>query len=519
MTYRPRFSVTFLNRDFTRRVAFPWASVEVQRYSFHAVGGPLSATIYAYGDRLALWEFMEMLRCPVIIYDNLRGKPVWWGKLADVKVSDEKMQTVSIEDMWNNVQCRYTNNLEPKETAFAGHTDSINTYGQKDVAVLGNDLELDQAEQLRDTELERLKYPQVSKPEIATGASMAQLTCRGWWDTAKWQYYSTDEGKEAHEEIDTSYYGREVGEDDRPICAQSFQLGSTVGWDAYLISVRVRKHKDTNNDNFIVDLCTDSGGDPGSSVRQVSLDFTNFSTAMEWVDFELPSAYSLALVTTYWIKCSKAGSISLDECYIVDGDGNEGYQRGVFKIYNTNTSEWVQSKPMDMNFRVMGRLLTTDQISDMITNGTEFFTGVDIITSSGIYKNQFRDGQTSTLHEIEKLLNMGTTNQRRMLARVLPNLHVEVREEPALYASNWKEDAYGRLFDQNNCFVPGADCPVGMWLDFASNIPTSIDTSRLNNANYIFVEQAEYDVTTGIYKVIEGNKTPVYPGMEVWIDG
>ena len=512
-----RFSMTVFNRDFSRRITPPW-NVFVEKYSKAARGGPKIATVNLAGDVQSLWETLEMLRCPVKIYDNERGKAVWWGIIRDTLVNDGKKQrTASLRDMTNYLQVRYTHNLLTEETSWAFNQNSIDTYGQKELAITENDLDEDQAEQRRDTELEARKFPQVSRPVKASGAPMSQLTCCGLLDTLEWRYYLTDVGLEAFEDETTSF-SREVGEDDRPECAQSFQLASAVGWDAYVISIRVRKYKDTNNQNFVMDLCSDNGGEPGSSLAQVSLDYTYFDTSLKWVDFVLGTPVSLIPGVTYWIKCSKVGAISLDECYLVAGDGDRGYPRGIFLIHNIGKDYWY-GKPMDMNFRVLGRAETTTQIENMIANASEFLLDTDLLIASGVERNQFRDGQNSVLYELIKLLDMGTSNDRRLHARVLENRHLEVYEEPILFAANYSEDKDGNLYDPTGAVLPKADCPVGIWLGDSGGIPTSVDVSKLIYSSYFFVEQAEYIVATDEYRVLETRNTPVYPGVTRIVNG
>ena len=92
----------------------------------------------------------------------------------------------------------------------------------------------------------------------------AKIECRGWWSTLEWRYYANAAGRVVYEDMD-SWYGREVGEDDRPIFAQSFQQTSGVAWNASKIDLRVRK-VDEPVDNLLVALYSDAAGDPNASL-------------------------------------------------------------------------------------------------------------------------------------------------------------------------------------------------------------------------------------------------------------
>ena len=63
-------TVYFENRDFTKYERKHWDFLQVERYSKTVIGGPKLATIWAYGSQTDLFEFFEMLRCPVYLVDT-----------------------------------------------------------------------------------------------------------------------------------------------------------------------------------------------------------------------------------------------------------------------------------------------------------------------------------------------------------------------------------------------------------------------------------------------------------------
>jgi hypothetical protein len=77
-----------------------------------------------------------------------------------------------------------------------------------------------------------------------------------------------------------------------------------------------------------------------------------------------------------------------------------------------------------------GNTETTAQISAIITNMGQFFTGVDVETASGISSAQLRDGDRTGWEEIEDLLKSGTSANRRLLAEVTDSRRLHIYEEP-----------------------------------------------------------------------------------------
>lgn len=496
------FSAQFYNRDSTERPFVPWSVLDIDHYSHAAWGGPLSAKAQAFGSRLALWEFLDLMRAPVIMRDNRRAKDVWWGYLARAVLNDGRVKVeASVKGMANSIAVAYTLNQKRETTAFNTDADSIAEYGTKDLLLSARDLTESQAESYRDTELARRKYPIRTVP-VRRGSGMlkADLYFLGWWETFGWTYFEKETGKVAYEEIN-GFYGREIGEDGRPDAAESFVQNSGGNWDAYYIYLRIRK-KGTPDD-LRVDLMSDVASAPGASLANKVLTEASFNTAYDWIEFELSVPVTLVNGTDYWIKLSKAGAISLTDYYIVDANDTAGYDDGVFKIYNTAAAAWQNwgSRKLDMNFRVEGRSATTDQIEAIVDDEGQFLIEADIVDASGITTNQARRGDNKARYEIEKLLDMGTSNNLRLLARVLSNRKLQVYEEPAQFEMDYSFDAKGRITDSFGAVVEPADCPTGVWANFADVVPSTVDLSKLSSMDYLFVEEAKYTPKFDLYEV------------------
>ena len=79
-------NVYFENRDFTPYIPEHWEHLEVQRYTKAAQFGPKKAIIKAYGTNIQMWEFAEMLRCPVYLSDPTDAERKWWGYIHKVEI-------------------------------------------------------------------------------------------------------------------------------------------------------------------------------------------------------------------------------------------------------------------------------------------------------------------------------------------------------------------------------------------------------------------------------------------------
>jgi len=502
-------TVEFLERDFSDRVSYPWESVEVNNYINSSYGGPKVANLTVRGDSLALWKLAEMMRAPVIISDHKKAKPVWWGYIESVTLQiDGVRRTVSIQHMANRVAVAYTADKDRQTTTFASDSGSATEYGKKEVMMSAIELTSTEADSFRDTVLQQRKYPNISVPLTSQADNFATIKCKGWWETLSWQYYSAAAGREEYTDLD-GFMGFEMARtgDVRPRCAQSFTNSAGSNWDATEIYIRARKEEGGVGltDQLEVYLYSDTGGVPNASLGWGKVEAADIGAYMGWEEFTLDSDVTLVNGTTYWIVVQNESypSKDADDYYVVDGAAAEGYQNGSFMVYNDNSSGWeAWPESMDMNFKVSGESEITTQITNIITDAGEFILATDVIDTSGLEINPYRDGDNTAQFEIIELLNKGTTNDRRLLAKVLPNLHLEVYEEAARYDEDYSLSKYG-IKDATGTEVLPSECPVGAWMQYEDAVPTSINVDRLSNANSVFVEEAEYIARTDEYKILK----------------
>jgi hypothetical protein len=483
----------------------PELKYTVETYSRAAIGGAKRARIRAEGSREQLFELIEHLRAPVTIY-NPKHEATWWGYIASVKVRWRAIEFgVDIDTMTNKIAVAYTDANQRFTTAWSTDATSAAEYGTKEILLSGSNISEAMALAWRDVELQRYKYPVPTQDTAGKSDAYAIINCRGWFDTLDWRYYANNSGQEAY--IAQADEDREIGEDDRPILAQSFQLSSSAGWSATDIYLHAWKYG-SPVDNLVVALYSDSGGDPNLSQASCTTAGGDIPTTSEEMRFTLSSAVALSTATTYWVHVSRSGAVDLANYYLIDVCSDAGYESGVIKLYNTGSSAWVsEPKWGDMLFRVVGETTTTAQIAALIANVGEFYAGSSIESASGIITNPYRNGDYTALTEILDMLKMGTSNDKRLLCESTIGRILRVYEEPAkpdIYQA-YGLDADGKVYDPYGNLVENSTCLVAQWCALKDVIPASADLSKLADPNPFFIEEAEYDAESDQYRVIRAS--------------
>lgn len=286
--------------------------------------------------------------------------------------------------------------------------------------------------------------------------------------------------------------------------ASTFTLGAnTASWTAASIAIRAKK-VGAPADSLKVELCADSSGAPGTVLDSATVAATNIEETSEWVIFTLANTQALSFGSTYWIVVSRTGANDIDDYYLLDVDEDLGYTRGELRLYTG--SEWtVRATDADLVFRILGSVQTTTQLQNLYTACGQFFRRLDVVDNSGVYSNQYRDGATDGLAEIEKLLKSGTSSGTRMLATVTPERILRVYAQPASAGEeNMQLASDGTVREiTGQPLAPGV-LPAGRWLRLA-DVPGNVDA--LAGLANIFIERAEYQVAEGGLR-LEAQGTP-----------
>lgn len=134
---------------------------------------------------------------------------------------------------------------------------------------------------------------------------------------------------------------------------------------------------------------------------------------------------------------------------------------------------------------------TAEQVYDILDATGQFFTVIHQDVESGIDIRETRDGDTSALYEATQLLEMGTTNYRRMLAKVDPDRSVRIYEEP-LVADCIQIAQDFSLFDRFGTEQRKELCPAGVWARLKDVLPPELDAAQMSDPTLMFVEEMEY---------------------------
>lgn len=283
---------------------------------------------------------------------------------------------------------------------------------------------------------------------------------------------------------------------------QAFALAADTFWTVDRIEVRLRK-VGTPADGVRVGLYTDSSGAPGTLIEQVTVAASGIDgEEVGWVAFDLATAPQIAYGTTYGIQIDRTGAMDAENFYEVEIDPEAGYARGALRLYDG--SAW-QAATGDLIFRVVGAVNALDLVADVVSEaGTEIGRTV-MEATTGVEAWQYATGDETAGAVMRRLLEVGDSTGRRLLAMVTPDKALRVAAQSEDY------DAWLRLVDGTPGWLDGAPLaagvlPVGVWMELG-------DTPLLSEAwaglDRVFVERAGYRVGQGWELEAEGQRSVV----------
>jgi hypothetical protein len=491
-------TVNFYDRSYADVMIDPAVEMEVVSTTKSVEGGCKSAKVKATGAEISIWQFVKMLGYNAKFFSQATA--CWWGMLTGVRVKSANGFTmmISLDQMHNKVKVTYTDQVagmeetgDQTETSWYSNTNSINMYGTKEKIFSLSDATLSQAVAAAQRALYDYGYPLSDRDFSALGTKgtpEGELTFTGWWDTLDWKTYSQTAGKEGYETIGTGLQALGDASGNTKV-AQSFQLGSALGWNASTVAVRVNK-EGAPTDNLVVELCANGSSAPGTVLASATLAGASAPDYLNWVTLTLSAVVALSISTTYWIQISRSGVVDGTNYFKVDANESLGYTRGSFKIYNGAT--WAARSPdADMLFALTGGVEISLQISQIMSTCGQFFNGSRLDAYSGLYSSPYRDGSQSGLVYARELLRSGTTNYRRLMATVDESRKAVISEEPGSgYANTYWIDQNGVVTDPYNNPIDPEFMPAGVWLQAKGVIPA--EAAIIPNPARVFVEETTW---------------------------
>lgn len=501
-------NVIFKTRDFLSQAQPDGLEFKVRRYSFAAMGGPKAAEIEATGGELALWQLADLLRCPVEI-DNDTGAAVWWGYVNEVEIMLNRVKvTFSLDDMANRVALAYeemgageTSGVR-ETTAWADDAESQAIYGVKEILDSSDGTTATHAAADRDRLLQERKLP-VMSIEGATGKRAeykATLYCRGWWDTLEYKYCNVPLSLGfAYETARSTSLDLGSGASGYQKVDQSFRTGANT-LNAASVGLYLSKIG-APADTVTVAIYSDSdAGFPGASLASGSLDASETTTDNAWVSVPLDSEYELAANTTYYLQVGRSGADDSDNYFVLPYDNLAGYALGDLYASTDSASTDYSTITGDLPLRLYTDdiIETSQQVYSMLVMFGQFFRRVVMDIDSGISTESYRDGDGDAQFEVEKLLEMGTTDNVRMLASVDIGRTVTVYEEPGeTLETHYRVNKDFSLYDAYGAPLDKTTCPCAVWVRLGDVIPPGVGTQSVVAPATLFIEESEYNAASG----------------------
>ncbi|MCB1971733.1 MAG: hypothetical protein KDG54_15135 [Geminicoccaceae bacterium] len=219
--------VRFLDRN-KNPISMPGSYV-VQKYDMDALGGPVSASIIASGQRSTFTQLRQMLGFYVVL-SNDTGDDVWWGMVDGLTANFGGIGVgVSMLEMRNRLRVLYTvrdgdGYAVSLSTDWIEHERSVDLYGRRESIVSAGETSEDGASAFADRELDRLGLPKQIVDLSSRGNDEAVIRCVGVWSTLARTYYANIAGREffavqanAYQALGWGFTASDVGFADRSL--------------------------------------------------------------------------------------------------------------------------------------------------------------------------------------------------------------------------------------------------------------------------------------------------------------
>lgn len=507
--------VRIQNRDFTDCLVQPTLQYTVTRHSWNVMGGPEAAEIQVKGNVQDIWWLVERLRCPVVITSIEGGDPVFWGYAARVTFTDGAWDMdANIDNMANRVAVAYNDvNGDRQTTVYLEDADSIAEYGYKELLYSSPVKTEADALAVGAMVLAQKKLPRpvitLSNSPQSGSETTGTITCGSWYDTLGWRYTSLPHTAQV-DYLATTETWQNVGE--AAGNTQAMQQVKIGQYDIDLVSASIDAQvQGSPTDDLKIDLfALDVNGLPtGSALSSGSVNGADVSTT-GWTSMALSPAATLTAYTTYGLVVSRSGSNNATDYYQVNVNTAKGYTDGFFRLWNG--SAWAARSPdADMAFILVGDDLmdTTWTIYYLLSHYGQFLTGIDIDAASGLVTNPYQNGDNTTLSVVQDLLDLGTTNYRRLLAAVDNNRRIHIYEQPAVPLTPYLLRKDGLLSNPLDNLLRKETCPVGIWTKLKDVIPGSVNLDIIADPSLAFIDGAEYELAADKLTLTPyGNESP-----------
>ena len=502
------FSVNLQTRDFAAPI-ITGAKLTPLKLSWSVYGGPDAALLAASAPARDLIDLTKLLRAPITITDPA-GLPAWWGLVSEVIIYLEDTQIkVSLDTLFNSVKVSYSfvspdNRLGDHQfTTAAQDTASQKEFGTKEKVLHHYQIDDDFAEGIQQTFLAQHAWPKSTlSHRLRTGHAYALIKCEGWFKTLAWMNFQNQHGFYAN-------YGPSAGAHKFGYPAFRFpvqRITPAINCELKYLYFQVRKQGSPTG-NLYGRCYTESGGLPNTLMPTTAsiLGSTVSATAYQWVKLTFSTPLSLTAGNSYWVGPSSSTSDSTNY-YLVRTDENAGYFQDNHYARYYDSPNWKTipniTQPLTnphLIFRAVTLQDTGSQIQTAVNAADQFLPRVKI-PASGVLTSPYRYDQINCLGDIKKLMDLGTSNHRRILAEVSPQRHLEFYEQPDPDQPSYYMNRLGQFINFEGALIKPYQPPVGHFVRFAGSnrITMPFDKARVPTC---FIEGADFNPATGRVRV------------------
>lgn len=499
------FTVELERRDFSGPVNLD-LSITPVTLSWSAFGGPKNAELVIRGAAEKLVDLTGLLRCGVWVRDAL-GEPVWWGVVDEVRVRLAGVEVrVMMQELANRVSVRYTYLSPDNQSGDMGTTPTANNnpsqreYGVREQVLAREDMDEVFAESLRDTWLAQHAWPVSTLSQRSrSGAPEVRLSCAGWFQTLAWRHYTHPEGFHANTGPGPGAFA--FGNSAASLYpAQSFTPGAD---GALKTAAFMLRNVGGATRTITARLHADAGGVPGAVLATSDpLDPSGLPPASyAWAQFSFASPVPLTGGSTCWVSLDPNG-VNAAQYFMLRLDQNMTYAGGEGRYYDSSAGTWLAYPPGDRPdtlFRFVCVSDTGDQLAEIAAAGGQFFPRITT-EATGILTSPYRAGSLDGLQEVEKLMRLGTADQRLVLARVTPERHLQFYPQPDPQEADIYLDREGRFYTKEGVPLKPWQLPVGRFARLLGSARINLPWDRYR-LPACFVESAAYWVESGRVRV------------------
>jgi hypothetical protein len=465
-----QLNVAFQSRSFDPIPSPPYTFL-VEKLTWTAQGGPDQAFISSQIPSDQIFSLLSLLRAPVIV-SNCFSNPAWWGYVAEIHIHHHQTTfKLSLDDLFNKVKVTYSyispDNIAASpliETDFAHNIFSQSEYGVKERVLYRSGIDDDFALALRDTFLEQSSKPNTSfMPFSSHGSHKVILVCRGWFSTLSWRF---------HQDL-TGYYANHgpgpgminLGTDSITSHAQQF-ISLSSGKVKYVYFLL--RQSGSPAANLQAHIYSHAGNSPDAKIgSSASLSSSSIEARFTWIKFTFPSPVSISSNTNYWSVLTASGTdaskyyssrIDSDRSFNQVGKPGRYYKAGWKSLPLIPPSVYTPC----FYFRVVTVQDTGDILHSISTDLGQFFTSIHTL-STGVNSCPYNDDNLTAFDNIIRLMNLGTSNQRPVLANVDVDRRLTFYEAPDPSTPTVSMDPQGRFFSSNGQLIPPYMPPIGQY--------------------------------------------------------